>query len=220
MAKVNWGIKKSSINNFDRDAQFKPYMGKLPPNGVYKFRVRNAQAAGPTRDKNPQLRVTFVLVPRDKEEKKYAGFSIMKFMIISDQTNFHYVPFFDAVGITDVDFIERTFTDEQGNIKKIGKWKNDGKSVVLAEIRTNTGEKAEQYPKDVGWIQAFEESDEDEDEDEYDEDDEDGEYDDDEDEDEEVEEKPKKGKAKKAKAKAKKAKRKSRDDDEDEDDDF
>lgn len=162
MPRVNWGINSSVIDEFDREAQFKPYTGPVPENGVYQWRVKNAVSVAGTKEKYPQLRVTLELEPRYREEKKFAGYTLMKFMSVADQTAFQYVPFFDAIGITGKDFTLRTFTDEQGNVKKIGPWRNNGKTSVLGLLESSKGENADRYPKQIGWVGVLEEETEEE----------------------------------------------------------
>lgn len=185
MPTVDWGLSKGVIDNYDRESGFKPYTGKLPDNGVYQWQVTKAVYTAGTKKKNPQLRLSLVLVPRDKTEKKYKGYRQTKFMVVADSTPFQYVPFLDAIGVTEIDFKRRTKTDEEGNIKSIGPWRNDGKTLILGQLQDNRGENADKYPKEIGWVGALDDeepNDEEEDEDEYEDDDE--ESDDEEEEDE------------------------------------
>jgi len=185
---VDWGLSKGVIDNYDRDSGYKPYTGKLPDNAVYQWQITKVVYVAGVESKNkkhkpsknPQLRVSLVLVPRDKAEKKFKGYRQTKFMVIADTTPFQYVPFLDAIGVTEADFKRRTKTDEEGNVKSIGPWRNDGKTLILGQLQDNRGENADKYPKEVGWVGALDEepeTDEDEDEDEYEEDDEDEEND-------------------------------------------
>lgn len=191
MPKVRWGISAKTIDEtFDRDKQFKPYDGPVPVNAVYQFQVKVLKSVAGTRAKLPQLRIGLELVPRSgrKDERKYAGYFIMEFAPISDKTAFRYVPFLDAIGVSVDDFADRTNTDTDGNVKSIGKWRNDGKTMVAVQIKDGQDEKGNPR-KEVGWIGAPSDVDDDEeesdDEEEYDEeeyDDEEGEeeYDDEE----------------------------------------
>lgn len=184
MPTVDWGISKAVIDDYDRESAYKPYTGKLPENGVYQWKIVKCQSVAGTKKKNPQLRVSLRLEPRDKSEKKFSGYSMMKFMVIADTTPFQYVPFLDAIGVTEADFRKRTMTDEEGNVKKIGPWKNDGKTLILGQLQDSRGEQADKYPKEIGWVGALDElpDDEDEDEDDYDEDEDEDEEEDEEDE--------------------------------------
>lgn len=188
MPRVDWGVSAKDVDNYDRESQYKPYDGPLPPSGVYQWTVKSLKHVSGTREKNPQLRIGLELTPRKgrKDEKKYAGFFVMVFAPITDKTAFRYVPFLDAFGVTGREFERATITDEEGNIKKIGKWRNTGDVMILGQLRDNTGEQADKYPKDIGWVGALTDDEpEDEEEDELDDDDEfdDDEYADDDDED-------------------------------------
>lgn len=177
MPTVDWGLSRGVIDDYDRESGYKPYTGKPVPNGVYQWQIIKLVSVAGTNQKNPQLRATLKLTPRDKSEKRYGGYTITKFMVIADTTNFQFVPFLDAIGVTEADFRRRTVPDASGNVKKIGPWKNDGKTFVLAQLQDNRGEQADKYPKEIGWIGALEEEPEDEEE-----------YEDDEESDEEYEE--------------------------------
>lgn len=162
MPRVRWGIDSSDVDDFDRESQFKPYAGPLPPLGVYEWQVKVVKYVAGTKDKNPQLRVGLALAPREnvKGEKKYAGYFLLAFLIISNKTTFQYVPFLDAIGVSGREFAERTIVDEDGKVSKIGRWRNDGESYVNASIV----EKPDQdgiVKRQVGQIFAIEESDDD-----------------------------------------------------------
>lgn len=184
MGRVNWGISKGTVDAFDREKQYKPYDGPIPINGVYHWRVKKAQFISATRDKLPQLRIGLEIHPRaSRKEKQYTGYYIMVFAPVADNTAFRYVPFLDAIGVTERDFRERTIADEEGNIKKIGTWRNDGETIIAGEIRDETDDKG-QPRKAIGWMgeaveeeepeEEFDDDDEYDDEDDYDEDDDEG----------------------------------------------
>lgn len=194
MPKAQWGVSARDVGNFDRENAYKPYQGPQPLNGVYKFRVAKAVYAASDGESNAQLRLTLVLVPRNKQENKYNGYVITSFMPIADNTQFRYVPFLMAIGASDADFVNRTITDNEGVIKSIGKWKSDGKTEVAARLVDNDYEGA-RNPKQIDWVGELEDTpvddDEDEEEEEYeDETEEDEEEYDEEEEDEEEEEEP------------------------------
>lgn len=184
MPRANWGINSRTVRDFDRDAQYKPYSGPQPPNGVYQFRVKKAQSIRATKGKLPQLRVGLELVPRNgrKDDRRYKGYWIMMFAPVADNTAFRYVPFLDAIGVSETDFTRRTMTDEEGNIKRIGQWKNDGETLVLAQIADDEDQNGKPTKK-ISWIGEV--TDEDEYDDDDEESDEDGDDDDDDDEDDE-----------------------------------
>lgn len=175
MPKVRWGINAREVDNFDRESQFKPYDGPIPSNGVYQFAVKVLKYVAGTREKLPQLRIGLELVAREgrKDERRYSGYFIMIFPPVSDKTAFRYVPFLDAIDVTVAEFADRTNTDTDGNIKSIGKWRNDGKELILAELRDGTDQNGNPR-KEIGWMGALTDADE------YDEDYDDEELDDEE----------------------------------------
>jgi len=192
MPKANWGVSSSDINNFDREKQYKPYTGPIPPSGaVFQWKVKVLKYFPATQQRNPQLRIGLELVPQRKDEKKYAGFFVMTFRAVTPKTQFNYVPFLDAIGVSANDFINRTNVDQEGNVIRIGGWRNSGDEMVLAQLKDSDDEKGNPR-KDIGWIGALEDTnsddDDDYDDDEYDEeideddyeDNEDDEYEDDE----------------------------------------
>lgn len=169
MPRARWGISAKEIDNFDRDSQFTPYTGPIPPNGVYQFKLKVLKFVAATREKNAQLRIGFELVPRRgrQEERQFKGYFIMAFLTITDRNQFVYVPFCDAIGVSGSDFTDRTIIDENGDIKKIGRWRNDGKQMLLVQVKDGTDQSGNPR-KDVGWIGALDsEPETDEDEEEY-----------------------------------------------------
>jgi len=178
MPRVNWGVSARDIDNFDRDSQYKPYDGPIPANGVYEWQIKVLKSIAPTDDKLPQLRVGLELAPRDgnKAEQKYAGYFTMAFLSISDKMMWKLVPFLDAIGVTGRDFEARTITDEEGNIKKIGTWRNTGDEYIKAELKDGQ-DQAGNSRKEIGWMGPITDN---EDEEDYDDDesDDDGGWDD------------------------------------------
>ena len=181
MPRVNWGIDAEVIDEFDRDAQFTPYTGPQPPvNMVYCFTIKNLKHVAGTDKKYPQLRAGLTLEPRNNDEAKYGGYFIMKFMTIAPPkdgkqgTGFQYIPFLDALGVSSVDFTTKTQTDEDGNVKRIGPWRNEGDTLILARIEMKADQNGE--PRvEVTWVGdasnvVFEDIDEAEEAEEFDED--------------------------------------------------
>jgi hypothetical protein len=169
MPKANWGIGASDVDEFDRDSQYKPYTGPTPPNGVYVWNINVLKFVSGTKEKNPQLRVGLELIPREgrEDEEEYEGYFNMDFLPITDKTAFRYVPFLDAIGVSGREFTQRTITDEEGNIKKIGSWRNTGQELIMAQLKDGTD--ANNKPvKVLGWYGPFEEDEgEEADDDEY-----------------------------------------------------
>ena len=142
MPRVKWGVSGEDVDDFDRDSQFKPYAGPEPRNGVYAWKIKVFKFAAGGRGKLPQMRPGLELVPRAGfNEGKYAGYFIMDFIPVSDKTQFRYVPLLDALGVTGREFETATITDEEGNIQKIGKWRNKGETVIIAQLRDGQDDK-------------------------------------------------------------------------------
>lgn len=180
MPKPDWGIDPSLVDDFDREGQYKPYAGPIPPDGVYRFKLKQLKYAAGTKKKHPQMRPGLELVPRGKDEKRYAGYYVMDFIPVSERTEFRYVPFLDALGVSGKDFVQRIRTDDDDNITKMGSWRNNQESELLVQLRTEKDQEGK--PRQVvKWYGAYD-PDADEDAD-YDEDDDDDDYDEDEDDD-------------------------------------
>jgi hypothetical protein len=84
----------------------------------------------------------------------------MMFAPISKKTGFRYVPFLDAIGVTGDEFESRTIVDNDGSVTKIGKWRNDGQEIILAEIKDGV-DKDGNSRKEVGWMGYIPEEDDD-----------------------------------------------------------
>lgn len=159
MPKVNWGVDKGVIDDYDRESNYKPYTGKVPPNAVYKFRLKTLKYAAGTKAKNPRLSAGLELVPRDADDKQYAGYFLMKFMAIAESNGFQWVPFLDALGVSSAEFTRGTITDDEGNVRKIGNWRMDGKTEILAQIKDGSDQDGN-YRKEVGWCGALDSTEE------------------------------------------------------------
>lgn len=153
MPRVNWGVSARVIDNFDRASQYKPYDGPIPPNGVYEWQIKVLKSIAPTEDKLPQLRIGLELAPRagNKAERQYGGYFTMAFLSINEKMMWKLVPFLDAIGVSGRDFEARTITDQEGNIKKIGKWANSGEEFIKAELKDDVNQKGVSR-KEIGWM--------------------------------------------------------------------
>lgn len=180
MPTVNWGLSVKAVESFDRDAQFAPYRGQIPPNAVYRWRVYKLQFFPGGTEKYPQLRIFVELLPRTKAEGKYRGFRVVSFRAVADHTPFNYVPFLDAIGVTAPDFVNRTKVDSEGNVLSIGRWRNNGKQEIDAQLVSEEDLKGAER-KDIKWIGAVldDEPDDSDDDDYLDDSDDDEEYADD-----------------------------------------
>lgn len=196
MPTMDWGLEPGTVEDFDRSKVFVPYKGKLPPpNQVFLWEIKRVSLVkGTSAGKLPQLRIGLELCPRNREEKQYEGFYRSTFSPVSESTAFRYVPFLDAIGVSERDFLRGTKHDREGVISAIGRWKfKPGETFVLARL-----EESENYkdpaktdlnindtwfgaPTDADFEEEEDDDDEYEDDESYDDADDD---DDDEDEDE------------------------------------
>lgn len=149
MPKVDWGIPAGTVDGWDRESQYKPYDGPTPRNAVYLWNIKKLVSVAATDEGYPQLRIGLELVPRNKDEKRYEGYFIMLYRSITDKSVMFWAPFLDAIGVSEADFRQRTIADPDGNIKKIGRWGNDGKQQIkgLLKDRRDDAER-----KDIGWM--------------------------------------------------------------------
>lgn len=174
MPRARWGISAGDVDDFDRASQYEPYRGPIPPNGVYEWLVKVLKYLPGTREKHPQLRIGLELSPREDQpsEERYAGYFCMAFIPVTPKTAFRYVPFLDAIGVSGREFEDRTVTDEDGNIKKIGRWRNTGDVIIAAQLADGTDQDGNPR-KELNWFGAPDDATDEED---YD----DGEYEDEE----------------------------------------
>lgn len=181
MPRVRWsGLGADDVDGFDRDSQIKPYAGPVPPDGVYLWAVKVLQFREGDGAKHQQLRVGLEMVPRSgsdyKHERKFKGYFTMDYIPMADNTAFRYVPLLDVLGVTGKDLVNSTITDEDGNIKKIGSYRHDGKALVLAqlvqELDQNGNPKMQKNVKGGAYFEPPEDAEYEEDDDELPEDDE------------------------------------------------
>lgn len=138
MPRADWGVSAAQVDDFDRSTQYKPYTGPTPPIGaVFMFVVKVLKHQPRTKDKYAVIVVGLELEPRNKDDKRYEGFFTMGYLTVHPEYPGLYVPFLDAIGVTADDFVGRTVTDEEGNIKKIGPYRHTGDVLVLAQLKEN-----------------------------------------------------------------------------------
>lgn len=163
MPRIQWNVSRNVVRDFDRENRYEPYDGPIPPNSVYRWKIVKLAYAAEDGNKTEQIRPLLVLVPRTKEEKRYGGYAIMCFLNVADNTDFVWVPFLDAIGVTDREFFDQAIMDEQGNIKKIGRWRMDpnNPTEIMARLADNEwidkhGE--EKTGKRIDWFGAVKDS--------------------------------------------------------------
>lgn len=153
MPKVNWNISAGTIDDYDRSRDFKPYDGPIPPAGVYRWKIKKLQYIAGEGKKHPQLRAGLELIPRNRDEKRFETYFIMAFMTVSEQWPGFYVPFLDAIDVSENEFRNGTMTDEEGNIKKIGRWRNTGDVLVKAQLKDGVDQHGSPR-KEIGYFMA------------------------------------------------------------------
>jgi len=160
LPRARWGVSSRDVDNFDREGQYAPYTGPTPTSGVYQWKINVAKYVPGTREKLPSLRVGLELVPRanaERDEKRCKGYFIMAFLPVSEKTAFRYVPFLDAIGVSGAEFENRTIVDEEGKIQRIGAWRNDGRTLVLAQLADGLDQN-NQPRKEITWFGGLTES--------------------------------------------------------------
>lgn len=171
MPRNDWGISASDIDDFDRSEVYAPYTGPQPPYGVtYQWRLKLLKFfSGDSRSK-PQFWIGTELVPRPgRNEKKYNGYYVMTFLTISPnpKSRVFWVPFCDALGIQGRD-TANTITDDEGNVKRIGRFRNNGDVQILGKLDQKEdgreGHEGEMRPY-LSWFGALPEDVEDEEDD-------------------------------------------------------
>jgi hypothetical protein len=163
---ADWGLSQGTVDSFDREkqAEYSPYTGPKPSAGVYRFRVVKDQMRMQPGDEEryPRWSALLYLVPRTREEKRFEGFRCFFSANVQDDKPQWFVPMLDVLGVSETEFRKKTVLTEEGIIKRIGAWRNDGTQELLAEVRYN-GEYT-----NVNWVGPYETSDEEDEEvDEY-----------------------------------------------------
>lgn len=138
MPRVRWGDEEELLEageSWDPEDQIQPYDGPTPPNGLYYWDIKVLKYR---QGKNlPQLMIGLELAPRRSrsEDKKYAKYFILDFAPVAPQTNFRWMPFLAAIGVSPSDLIKKCITDEDGNVTKIGRWvKKDKGNWIAANL--------------------------------------------------------------------------------------
>lgn len=131
MPKAKWGsdLTPDEIDNA-KGGDFSPYAGPTPPSGVYKFVLKQAKK-GVTKNEDPKLFTVWELVPREKDQKKFAGAPVFDHMPVTKATAWRAKALCAALGITSNDFMGKTVVDEDGKVLKIGSKKIDGGKIEV-----------------------------------------------------------------------------------------
>jgi hypothetical protein len=192
MPTVQWGISRGTLTNYERSS-FKPYDGELPPNRIFRWKIRKMVYKAATAESPAQLQMGLELIPRKgRNDERYAGYYLTVFQRITDSSVYYWGPILDALHVSEAAF-QAAKIDNEGNIRSMGKWRNDGNQFIMGRLADDNyngkiGKKIDWWGEDTGEAapDIDDEEDEEYDEEEYESDEE--EYDSDEDYDEEDEE--------------------------------
>lgn len=148
MPAIDWGISRGTLTNYERP-KFNPYDGELPPNRVYRWLIKKIQYAAATDQRAPQLILGLELVPRKgRNDSQYAGFYVQTYNVITDKSVSFWGPILDALGVSEAAF-RAAKIDTEGNIRSMGKWRNDGKQYIMGLLKDNTYNGV--TTKQIGW---------------------------------------------------------------------
>ncbi len=190
MPGVSWGISRGTLTNYERSS-FKPYDGELPPNRIFRWKIKKLVFKAATDESPAQLQMGLELIPRKgRNDTKYAGYYLTVFQRITDSSVYYWGPMLDALHVSEAAF-NAAKIDNDGNIRSMGKWRNDGNQFIMGRLADDNyngkvGKKIDWWGEDTGEEVDAADDEEYDDEEEYDSDEEeydsDEEYDDEEDE--------------------------------------
>ncbi len=87
MPTVQWGISRGTLTNYERSS-FKPYDGELPPNRIFRWKIRKMVYKAATAESPAQLQMGLELIPRKgRNDERYAGYYLTVFQRITDQAS-------------------------------------------------------------------------------------------------------------------------------------
>jgi len=168
MPKVKWGgdITPEAIDEAASEGR-KDYAGPIPPNGIYRFKLKWSKKDKAKESGKPKLTSLLLLDGEWKEEHaKYDGCPFWDHMPVQKSTAFRVARYCDALNITSSDFMSKMVVDEDGVVQKIGKLKiaDEDLLVHLKVVRKAAdGEYAEKldFGKNGGYLPFREDSDDD-----------------------------------------------------------
>ena len=179
MPKVKWGgdLDANAIDSAER-REGGEYMGKTPPKGVYRFKLRFSKKDTAKDSGNPKLVSLLVLDGSWKpEHRQYDGCPVWDHMPVTTKTAWRVRAYCDALNITSADFMNKMVIDDDGNVQKIGKLKiADEDLLVLVSVKPDkNAEYGERLVLANGYLPFKEDDDDDSDDDSDDSDDDDAE---------------------------------------------
>lgn len=144
MPKVKWGgdLTADAINEAENRGGG-DYEGKIPPRGVYRFKLRFSKK-DKSKENNPKLVSLLVLDGSwKKEHKQYDGCPVWDHMPVTGKTAFRVRAYCDALNIPADDFMGKMVIDDEGNVQKIGKLQIADKDLLV--YATAKPDKNEEY---------------------------------------------------------------------------
>lgn len=118
MPKIKWG---GDLTGNDIETADDGYKGKLPPAGLYRFKLRFAQSTKSSND-NPMLTLLLVLDgSADKKHAQYNEAPLWHRIVVIKKTAGQVRAFCDALNVDYEDFLKKTVVDDNGYVTKIGK---------------------------------------------------------------------------------------------------
>jgi hypothetical protein len=153
--KVKWGAgaaSASEVNEVDTSKNRKPYMGEIPPAGVYRFILKTIKA-GESKDGNAKALVFCVLDGTwQPSHNRYDGCPMWDHLPLSVAGRVRSLV--DALGITAEDFLEKAVMDENKVITKAGRTSISGEDLYLYIDceRDTSGDKPQLKPRFSGYL--------------------------------------------------------------------
>lgn len=138
MPKLKWGGPTASVDDINNveDKGYKPYMGSMPPAGVYRFRVISLKQ-GESGSGNSKL-VVFLKLDGSwkKEHKKFDGAPVFDHLPMTVAGRVRSLV--DGLGVTAQDLLNRSIVDDQGKIVRIGNKKIDDSLTVYVDCQIDS----------------------------------------------------------------------------------
>lgn len=147
MPKVKWAADADealSAKDIDEaeDSQFTPYMGDIPPNGPYRFRVAQMKSWKSSND-NPGIKLLLILDGSWKaDHRQYDGCPLWDQVMMIKNSAAFVAAFCAALQVKSSDLVNNTVVDGDGNVTAIGSKKITQDTVVYVNCqrgKSNTG---------------------------------------------------------------------------------
>jgi hypothetical protein len=148
MPKAKWGSGDEALTAADIDGaqsnqQFTPYLGDVPPAGLYRFVIKS-MTQGTSGTGNPKLLIISELDGSWKpNHAKYDGCPLFDHMPVMKSTAFRQKALNEAIGATGKDFLNMIL-DEKGKVTKYGSIGDPAGLLVYISVKRSTP--TEKYP--------------------------------------------------------------------------